>query len=417
MRMRISVNLAVITILFQHFQILEVGGYPVTLGFLAGVGLVCALARTIPFVPVTLTAAIFMALTGITALMNVSVPSEGYFGTMALFLVTILILGFAFGDFRSEIVGSASFANAILACLAILVALAAGQVALGTLGSDVLFNVFGEHQYLRQYDPQLGMVQFPRAHALYLEPSYAAFVIGTLGVALINFNRHRMLAVALAVTGMVACQSTIGLLLVVTIFVLIAMRSRPAVVLVMVAALVTILYFSGEYLAIRLATINQDGSSAYYRIVAPLDVLIDVLRNNPLGMTLGSVESVVGTYGLQMAGVHATSLDNGIYVVVFYFGWLGVVALVVGLAVMARSVFIRLRTRSDYSWITPIWIGASLLFSGAIMAPEFAVMTWFVLVTFRLATQLNGTEVCVPQASTKYRHRHVSRSGWARAHP
>ena len=103
-----------------------------------------------------------------------------------------------------------------------------------------------------------------------------------------------------------------------------------------------------------------------------------------------------------MAGVQATSLDNGFYVVVFYFGWLGILLLLTLLYSVLKIS--RSSGLGSYNWIAPIWLFSSLFFSGGIVAPEFGIMSFLVIASFRL-NRYRSTHI--EQPSAQHRHSHV----------
>lgn len=381
MLIRIIGPLVFITIIFQHFRIFTFSGYEVTLGAVTGIATVCLLIRRVNFRALSTIVSILIALTSGVALLTPETDALNYLKTLALFALSAFIVTNAFGSIQWPIVKSRGFAIALLGSLALVVGISVGQLFFGSIGSSVLFNPFGEHQYLHLYKANIGLVQFPRAQGFYLEPSYNAFVIGTVAVALLCLRRFIKLTVVLSILGLIASQSATGLLLLVAITVLIALRSRPAIAVAAAAVVTAVVAYAGDYLWIRLQSSGTSGSSAYYRVFAPVEVLSDVLSNNPFGMPLGSVQRVMAGYDLDMAGIQATSLDNGFYVVVFYFGWIGIFLLI---AFLIATLRISLRSRlQSTAWIAPLWIFGSLFFSGGIMAPEFGVMTFLVIVSFR----------------------------------
>lgn len=383
MSSKLAACLVFVTAIFQHFQIFTILSYEVTVGSLSGILMVAMLLRKVNFGLIIPVWALVATLTAAAALFSGETDAKGYLSTLALFLLSSLIVSSAFSEQKWDIFSSAWFTYAILLALMAIVTLSLGQVVLGYLGSDALFNPFGDHQYLHKYQANIGLVQFPRAHGFYLEPSYDAFVIGALTATLISLRRFVRTTAVLCVLGLIACQSATGLVLLVVITVLIALRSRPAIALGAGAVIGGVIVFTGDYLWIRLASSGTEGSSAYYRIVAPLRVISDVLHTHPLGMPLGSIERVIGSYGLEMAGVQAKSLDNGFYVVIFYFGWIGVILLL-----LLLYAVLKLASKTDstgYAWIAPLWIFSSLFFSGGIVAPEFALMSFLVISSFRLS--------------------------------
>ncbi|MGG6380030.1 putative colanic acid polymerase WcaD [Paenarthrobacter sp. NEAU-H11] len=398
--------LTFVSIIFQHFTLFNLASFEITVGLVAGLAVVFLLIEKIH---VKLVAFCWISLAALTSAAAISSPITvpiNYVQTFALFVLATFIVASSFGPIHVGIVKSEAFSRSLLLALAAVVAISIGQVVLGTLGSSLLFNPFGTHQYLHEYKPYIGIVQFPRAHGFFLEPSYNAFVIGSVAAALLCLKRFSKTTTVLTVLGLIACQSATGLLLLVFLLALVASRSRPAIAIAAAGLIFGVILYAGDYLWIRLLSFGTEGSSAYYRVFAPVEVLMDVLADAPLGMPLGSVEQVMSRYGLEMAGVQATSLDNGFYVIIFYFGWLGVLLLILMLA--ATLYASRIRSSSAFAWVAPIWLFASLFFSGGIMAPEFAVMTFIVVARYRSTPRSwhGKTEV---NFATQHYHRNLSR--------
>ncbi|XAS66648.1 putative colanic acid polymerase WcaD [Micrococcaceae bacterium Sec5.7] len=329
--------------------------------------------------------------------------------TLVMFLLTSLFVVTATHGLRDDL-DTTRLWGAVRLALCVVVLLSVAQAATGHLGSEALFNPFGAYQFQHQYNPHLEFVSVPRAHGFFLEPSYDAFVIGTLTVALLCRRDHFRSTLALALLGMAACQSATGLILILGIAFLIAIRSRPRISIPVTFGVALLLLSFGNYLISRLESIGNVGSSGNYRLIAPLQVLGDVLTAHPLGMPFGSIYEIISTYGLQMDGVEQTiSLDNGIYVIVYYFGWIGLVAIgTLGVWALV-SVFRRLRISEDreYDWIVPLWLFAALLFSGGIMAPEYGIMTWLIIVSFVESRRIRKGRINAAPTSPQYRHRYI----------
>jgi putative colanic acid polymerase len=413
MMTRLLPILIFITIVFQHFRLFYIGGYEATLGLFTGLLVVVLLIKRINFSILMSVWAFLIITSSSSALFSRETVAADYMQTFALFILAAFIITSAFGEINWLFVQSKAFAISILTALLVIVAISVGQVALGSMGSDLLFNPFGAQQYLHPYKPNIGLVQFPRAHGFFLEPSYNAFVIGTLTTTLLCLNRFTKSAVLLVVPGLAACQSATGLVLLVLLLGFVALRSRPAITLGAGAMIVAVVVYAGDYLWIRILSFGLEGSSAYYRVFAPIEVLLDVLGSHPLGMPFGSVEEVMGRYDLEMAGVQARSLDNGFYVIVFYFGWIGIILLLLLLAV--AIIASRNRGVRSYGWIAPLWLFASLFFSGGIMAPEFGIMTFIVVAAFR-SSRVNDKYESESSRAAKHNNSNLSRLGRSASH-
>ncbi|WP_157887562.1 putative colanic acid polymerase WcaD [Frondihabitans sp. PAMC 28766] len=391
---------AFITVISQHFALVNIGTYPLTLGFLSGCVLVALASRGISLQVLTAVWMPLLALASLAALVQPETTNAFDFGTtLALALVTTFFIAGSSRGFRDELWASPALWGALRACLAVVVTLSAVQVASGHFGIGFFFNPFRSFQYGHQYAPELQFTSYPRAEGFFLEPSYDAFVIGTLSVALLLQRKHLKSTLILAFVGMACTQSATGLILLLCIALIFAMKSKPGIAIAVVTASLLLVAILGRYLVGRLSSINATGSSANYRLVEPIKVIRDVLTLHPLGMPLGSIYDVVAKYGLVMDGVQQTiSLDNGLYVVIYYFGWIGLGLLLLFAGWAVRGLF-RPSQRggpSVVTWVGPIWLLGAMLFSGGIVAPEFGLMTWILLSTYRSArmgeSQIEYTE-------------------------
>jgi len=380
-RMFVSLLTASFVIL-EHFQVAQVGDYPITLGLFLGIALVITVSTRWPISSVIIALGIAVVP---NALVQIAAPSTrdgslSFFQTMALFVFAAFVMAQCKrGTVRAQAV-PAMLRGAFIA-LIVVVALCVLQVATGARGSVQWFNPFGEHQYLYQYDPHLEFNPIPRAAGFYLEPSYAAFVIGSLAVALLAQGYRKVPVWVLAGAGLLAVRSATGLILfgVVALVVIFVGKSRLKLFALVVLAALTA--FALPYLAGRLDSTFTSGSSAYYRLIGPLQILGDTLIQFPLGHPYGSLRNTVADYGILNGAAAGDSLDNGFYVIVFYFGWLGLIASI-ALASWALVALGRgLRTGSVPQAILPIWVVGSLLFSGGIMLPEYVFTLWVIFAT------------------------------------
>lgn len=405
-------------VIFQHYVVFSVAGYEVTIGFVAGLPLVLLAARRIPWRSILVVWLALVTWTCLSALFAQDVvQASDFFNTFALVMVTSAIITIGLGGLHPAVAGSRVFWRTILLALAVVALYSLAQAISGAAGVGLLFNPWGAHQYNHLYDPGLAWVEIPRAAGFYLEPSYDAFVVGSLSVALFTAGRYTLAAGVFAVVGMSATQSATGLFLLLFIGVIFALRSRPAVTIAAAGAVVVVLAVLGPYLGNRLGSITQNGSSASYRLVQPLRVVEDVLTNHPLGLPLGSIYNVVARYGLEMFGSERNiSLDNGIYVIMYYFGWLGVVAMLV-LAVWAFWSAAKPRNQ-PHQWLVPIWLVCALLFSGGVVVPEFGIMIWLALTTFttRRATERSFIDLASGVTPTIRGFGDLSRLGRHSAH-
>jgi putative colanic acid polymerase len=365
-------------IVFQHFTVFEVLGFQVTLGLLIGVPALFLLvgAEGVPrLVRLILPAVFYLSFVALVEAEFVE-PSQ-FVSSLALIVLALVILSLSQSGFR---ITNINFLTKSLGVVFVALSLFSfAQTVTGFFGSDFLFNPWREFQYQYLYQPFVGNVTFPRAAGAFLEPSYNAFVIGSLAVCLILLGKPISRVLPVALIGIGSTQSANGLLIfgLLVFFLLVFTKSKRKAMYFLV--LTTLLVVFQSYLTQRITSLDSLGSSANYRFFAPLQMIADILLNHPFGLPAGSIDSVVPRYGLVMFGKEVTSsIDNGFYVIVYLSGWIGVVAISLLLFLLLRRI-LAARLRNPNSWISTYWLTASLLFSGGIYNPEYALICGLVL--------------------------------------
>lgn len=312
-----------------------------------------------------------------------TVDSIQFLRTYVLYVFAVLMLGGFLGRRPSQLIRSQSVLRALQTCLIIVVALSVLQVASGLAGSLFFFNPFRSHQYLYQYDPGLAYA-FPRAAAFYLEPAFNALVILSVGCSLILMRFHPTGNILLMVIGVASSGSASGLATLATVLFIFASSRRRGQRLFAMIAIGAVFMFSGSYVIHRLSSVESIGSSANYRIEAPLAVLQHVLSVSPFGFPLGSVDATIRTFGLLNGSAAGSTLDNGYYLLVFYFGLIGIL---MSIALVGYIIKLALRNRksSVMYWPFGLAIMALPLFTGGIILPEFLLPFGVVLMASRVA--------------------------------
>jgi putative colanic acid polymerase len=250
-------------------------------------------------------------------------------------------------------------------------------------GNPLLYNPWREHQYFYSYDvaSQFGVT---RAQGFYLEPSFNALVLIAVFAMLMLRKKVRGLDYALLSVGLLATRSLAGLLVAFTLSLAILAGPRfanhrylRALVLVLLPVFA---WIASTYVANRMETLSVVGSSVNYRVAAPLRMVTDVLKTHVLGMPLGSVDRVYRTYGVLNGTEVGTSLDNGVYLIVYYFGWPGLALLTVG-AFIGGCHF--LRHPGERTIVAMLFVFLSLTFSGGIFLPEYQLLIALVVLSAR----------------------------------
>ena len=373
-----------------HFQFFSLGpDFPVTLASVGALVLSIGLFR-MPSKPIAFEASIILScLLALPLLAGVLAQSTPFYGfSSSHFLRTYALWSYAsicsvLGIFGEPRHGSREwFRGGLRGALAAISILAIGQFIAGSLGTSALYNIWGKHQYLYEYAPNL-QFGLARSEAFYLEPAYAGMVIAVLMLSLAALQALRWPLGLAALVGLATTQSPtafavagagIGVLRWRKHIVKAALRRIPAPVTLGGIGLLAVL---GPYLLRRLSTLAVPGSSAYYRVIAPLSVLGHVLSTAPLGAPLGSVQRAIGGADLLNGSTYGTSLDNGVYLLIFYSGWVGIIVLLLLLTYMAG-------VRGVHG-IFLVALAAALLFvTGGILLPEFSVLILVLLYSMRI---------------------------------
>lgn len=143
--------------------------------------------------------------------------------------------------------------------------------------------------------------------------------------------------------------------------------------------------WSGEVMKSRIENLSEPGTSIYYRVFAPLQLLRDSLPAYPFGHPLGSDRFIAEkTYMINWAEGSSTNIDNSAFLVAYYFGLPGVVAVVISLWYVVRKLFCShvsremslamalalLATGALWSPFLSLFLGSGLLFSRGLRVPN-----------------------------------------------
>ncbi len=256
--------------------------------------------------------------------------------------------------------------------------------------SDVtVFNVWGEHQISGQ-SYVLNAISFGafKATSLYFEPAYCALVLFSLYTCSSMISPPSLRKTALYFLGFIFIGSLSGLISFLAITYIKSIypssaRANKALFLKRliptVFASIILLPIAFIYFGNRALEYSEAGSSTHYRLVAPLEVVSDVVTNHPLGMPLGSIESVMQKSFLLNGSEFGSTLDNGWYVLLFYYGWLGA-------AITAAIIAVALRKSSQrpHVLIPLAYITLAPFFTGAVFSPEFLFLQVLITITHRM---------------------------------
>lgn len=368
---------------FMHFEIAELFGFHLTVGALVGLTMAAYMVRW------QLSKRAVLAYLGVNSVLLVTpIASPTYFNlfdfvTTGLLVQSALILLLVSlnGSRRKSLINEGSLGVKI--AFWIVASFSIAQITLSTFFNFSSYNPWGDNQYLYNYFPLPGATGLVRSAGFYLEPSFNAFVICSLTLLVVLVKGRPLIYMPVSLLAVAATQSATGLILwfslaAAAIFLNKSSGSRRYIFLLTLPVLLAF-----GYLSQRIGSITLTGSSGNYRLLSPTAVVGDILTNQFFGHPLGSLYEVVSRYQLfQFGAEQSVTLDNGLYVIVFYFGWVGLLMLF-GLVVWAlsRKANQPIPTKVP-SIVVKFWLVGSLFFSGAIFAPEFALVTFLVIVVW-----------------------------------
>jgi putative colanic acid polymerase len=264
------------------------------------------------------------------------------------------------------------------------------QVIYYKISGDVsVFSFWGDFSYASQ-DYLLSSIEFgaSKANGPFLEPAMLGLVTFTLFVMLLILNQNQNVIhwIATITLSLLSGSASIlgGIIFLLGILALKKQRDSSKWELIFRASVLifgsVFLVLVSPYLIVRVNDVFIEGTSTYYRFVAPLQVLSDVLLYNPFGITFGMMEDTLLQYGMLNGETEGKSLDNGWYLLVFYFGWPGLALLISSLVGGLTAIFKGSRNMA----IMIVFLILSPLFTGAVFSPEFLFLQMLVLLSYRL---------------------------------
>lgn len=379
---KINSILLIVSIVFMHFMIVRIAGFPLTI-----VPFTMAIFLVMHFKLVSNLRVLYLLLTLIFwpfIVYGVYVVTGG--GVELLdFSKTFLLWVYASSALMiatfSTLKKTPDYSMAYIVALLVITLYSLAQVLFVYIAdSTLLYNLFGSFSYMgHQNFSGGGSLYWSRSPGLYLEPSFNAFVMFFLmSIVLINRNvKNSVLVLCVGILGIFVTTSAVGMLailgLIISLLIYRASYLKGKEVLLAITLLIILTVFWGSdifsilSLSDRFSEIGREGASGYWRVIAPLLILFEVLAQYPFGIPLGQVESFIRPMGLIHGGGVGSSLDNGFYVLPFYFGWVGILIMLGVIIKFFMSIYQRNKEGIVFWW----FIIASLQFSGGVFLPEF----------------------------------------------
>lgn len=374
-------------LLLLNFSPIKPAGYPLTLAPLIVPFLALYVARFIPsfkLVGVFFILSSFILLKCMVDIVMYDVDLVGLFRTWALiqfFILSLIIISLPI--YNANIFG-ASLQFTLMLFIALTAVIVTFQFVFYYVFGDVtVFKVWGGMGYNEQSyvmkSIEYGRV---RANGLYFEPSFLALVIFSVTSAIMIFqqsifstsNKRYVLVLLLSIFIIYLSGSRAGLISLSFLLVLPIIERMKLSYIALTFILVSILL-----LTFGNAEFSND-SSVYYRLIAPLEIIGASLDRYTVGVPFGSMESFILSVGVLNGTEFGQTLDNGWYLIAFYFGWVG--AFFVLLFLLLCIYFFVIGGRAQRVLI--IYLVLAPVFTGAVFSPEFFILMYVVCMSYKL---------------------------------
>lgn len=269
----------------------------------------------------------------------------------------------------------------------ILVVYAALQVLLFYYaGIGILYNPWGSFQFINQYD-YMKYINNIRATAFYLEPSVLGLVLMMLFLIRImldlKLSKSNLFVTLIGMYFTNSMSANVTFLGITLYYLNSKLKSKSLKLLIFIVFIFIVLAMH-QYIP-RFDEYQEEGSSTYWRFVAPVIILMDLLPNHLTGMPFGSYKDVISSYGLYNGPNIGDTIDNGHLLLIYYFG-------IITCFFYLLIGYVFMKTNIIYYKLYIIYFLLVYNFSGAIfnMEYEFAI---FVLPIFVL--KLMRKEQCL----------------------
>lgn len=371
----------IIFYLFLQFQLAYLLNFPITLSLIGLPFFVGALVHFRLTNKTLLVGCLFIVVTVLNQLLSKKAENSIQFlRTFLLVLMTVSCIGWSItGKLKKDLDKKL---DAMLIGLLILSVISITQAVLGYKYGTFVTNPLGNFSYEYQYKADLNST-LTRASGLYAEPSFNALVcISYLPLVLsIQTPRKRGIYILVLATYMVSTFSLTGILTLGLILFLSVWDGKKIKIFPFISLFV-LLSLTINYIFQRIGTLYVEGSSANFRIIAPIKAILEILPMNLIGIQLGSLEPTILEFGFLNGSKVGSSIDNGLLLLILYFGLIGFG--IIGIIIFYVFSLARKIYKSDLlGWQMVLVPLLSLNFNGGIFLPDFICVMAFMIVTIR----------------------------------
>lgn len=254
-------------------------------------------------------------------------------------------------------------------------------------GNIGIFNLWGDRSYADQgYVTKVIEFGALKSTAFYFEPAFCALVMYALLTARqlsskVSYIYFPVILVAFYITG--SFSGVICALLVLITAVLFpdnsSKKTKNLKIIIGLLVFACAFYFLADLITTRSMQVFDSSTSTYYRLIAPLSILKDVLVDHPFGMLFGVMENDIQRYSLSNGAAIGKTIDNGWYLLTYYFGWIGILIFI---SYITFGLHLALKHRNG-SIEAFQFLLLSPFFTGAVFSPEFLLLQALVIFTFK----------------------------------
>jgi len=203
--------------------------------------------------------------------------------------------------------------------------------------STLLYHPFKSFSYTGTgrdffYDTS-NFLRLKRGHGIFLEPSVAGWfscVIFWTILYLKGINiKYRKIKLLILLSGIIfslSASAYINIIVVISFHMFHKIKKLYKKILAIpVFILISLFVFNWIGVIEKIKQISIVGTSTYYRLAAPFNLLSDVLVDHLFGMPFGNRENILSTksYMIHGQGI-GTSIDNSYYLLIYFFGIIGI---------------------------------------------------------------------------------------------
>ncbi|RLL50648.1 hypothetical protein D8Y20_11470 [Mariprofundus sp. EBB-1] len=281
-------------------------------------------------------------------------------------------------------------------------------VALLTLTQSIALNVFTNYSFMNPFGDfgrvgPGGQVYTPhpeallkKSNAVFSEPSVCGWFLVLAAAIVIAWNRHRksfhaaipfVLLLGAVLTGALSGLFNAILLLLCWAYLtpngFKGVLTKTLLYFLVISTVVGLLSF--EPIAHRFGDIDLEGSSVYYRVVAPLMLLRDSLPEYPFGHALGQTDYIASkAYMVNWEGGKQFGIHNSFFLISYYFGIVGVIISCLCMYIVFRSIL-----KKKCISLILLALMLVLLETGGLWSPEISLLLVYCTLLMKYFNQLD----------------------------